>query len=64
MYVPNVRQDPGGTVATTPALNRLSSMNVPFVLSKSVTNSFPSFFWMRACTPDTVNPESNANMNQ
>ena len=29
-------------------------MNVPLVLSKSVTTRFPPLFWMRACRADTV----------
>lgn len=41
---PNVMYLPGGTMVGTPGVRRFSSMNVPLVLPKSVTNSEPSFF--------------------
>lgn len=52
--VPNVMRLPGDAAAATPGFNRFSLINVPFVLSKSVTKRSSPFFWIRAWRPETA----------
>jgi len=54
VIIPNVIRLPGDTLTEAPGGSRFLSMNVPLVLSKSVTTRFPPLFWMRACRADTV----------
>lgn len=60
IQIPNIKILPGRTGVTAPGLSFFSLINVPFVLSRSVTSNIPSFLSRRACRPDTAQQKKNS----